>query len=142
MFEKVDKAYFAQSKVLNSYMQDVEDLYARHVQHGNRKKTLERLRNRTTRPGNYSGSSLRCGLLFGIGFGFAIQGVIYGAQLQSHSDPATQIKASFLLQVSNNGDCWARDATNQILDLWRLLLGTLPSIIILLVLRSLGKTKD
>jgi len=142
MFEKVDKAYFAQSKVLNSHMQDVEDLYARHVQHGNRKKTLERLRNRTTRPGNYSGSSLRCGLLFGIGFGFAIQGVIYGAQLQSHSDPATQIKASFLLQVSNNGDCWARDAANQILDLWRLLLGTLPSIIILLVLRSLGKTKD
>jgi xenotropic and polytropic retrovirus receptor 1 len=141
MFEKVNKAYFAQSKVLNSHMQDVEDLYARHVQHGNRKKTLEKLRNRTARPGNYSGSSLRCGLLLGIGFGFAVQGVIYGAQLQSHSDPTTRIKASYLLQVSNNGDCWARDATNQNLDLWGLLLGTLPIIIILFVLRSLDKTK-
>jgi xenotropic and polytropic retrovirus receptor 1 len=142
MFEKVNKAYFAQSKVLNSHMQDVEDLYARHVKHGNRKKTLEKLRNRTRRPGNYSGSILRCGLLLGIGLVFAIQGVIYGAQLQLHSDLTIQIKASYLLQVSNNGDCRAIDTANQSLDLWGLLLGTLPIIIILFELRSLDKKQD
>ncbi|KAN0099883.1 EXS domain containing protein [Hyaloscypha variabilis] len=99
MFEKVNKAYFAQSKVLNSHMQDVEDLYARHVKHGNRKKTLDKLRNRTRRPGNYTGSVLRCGLLLGIGIGFAVQGVTYGMQLQSHSDLTIQIKTSYLLQI-------------------------------------------
>lgn len=142
MSEKVDKAYFAQSKVLNSHMQDVEDLYARHVTHGSRKKTKEKLRNKTRRPGNYSGSILRCGLLLGIGTGFAIQGVMYSAQLQSHSDLTIRIKASYLLQVSNNGDCWAMDAANQSLDLWGLLLGTLPIIIILFELRSLDKKQD
>jgi len=142
MFEKVNKAYFAQSKVLNSHMQDVEDLYARHVKHGNRKKTLDKLRNRTRRPGNYSGSVLRCGLLLGIGIGFAVQGVTYGMQLQSHSDLTIQIKTSYLLQVSNNGDCWAIDTANKILDLWGLLLGNLPIIVILFELRSLGNTQD
>jgi hypothetical protein len=142
MFEKVNKAYFAQSKVLNSHMQDVEDLYARHVKHGNRKKTLDKLRNRTRRPGNYSGSVLRCGLLLGIGIGFAIQGVIYSVQLQSHSDPTIQIKTSYLLQVSNNGNCWAIDRANKSLDLWGLLLRTLPIIVILFELRSLGNTED
>jgi hypothetical protein len=142
MFEKVNKAYFTQSKVLNSHMQDVEDLYARHVEHGNRKKALDKLRDRTRRSGNYSGSVLRCGLLLGIGIAFAIQGVIYGAQLQSHPDLTIQINTTYLLQVSNNGDCWAIDTANQSLDLWGLLLGTLPIIVTLFELRSLDNTQD
>lgn len=101
MNEKVNKAYFVQSEVVEGYMHAVEDLYARYFERGNHKVAVGKLRSTIGgRPGDFSRSVFQNGLFMGIGAVFAIQGIIYGTDVVRHDpDPTIQTNAGYLLQI-------------------------------------------
>lgn len=103
MSEKVNKAWFVQSEVLEGQIVAVEDLYARYFERGNHKIAIGKLRSKNARAGDYSGSIFRNGFLVAAGAVFAIEGVVDGAKHLMNSDPIVRLNASYLLQVIRRG---------------------------------------
>ena len=99
MSEKVNKAWFVQSEVLEGQIVAVEDLYARYFERGNHKVAVGKLRTKHSRAGEHGGSIFRNGLLIAAGLVFGIQGVVYGADRLYGSNPTDKDQASYLLQV-------------------------------------------
>ncbi|TVY26898.1 SYG1-like protein [Lachnellula hyalina] len=99
MSEKVNKAWFVNSDVLDGYIHAVEDLYARYFERGNHKIATGKLRSSSGRPKDQSRSAFQNGILIGTGAVFSIQGVIYGRDLLRHQDPTVVIQTSYLLQI-------------------------------------------
>jgi hypothetical protein len=99
MSEKVNKAWFVQSEVLDGHLHAVEDLYARYFERGNHKIATGKLRSSLGKAADQSASAFRNGLLIGTGLVFTIQGVIYGADLLYDPDPNIQTQTSYLLQI-------------------------------------------
>ena len=99
MSEKVNKAWFVQSEVLEAHIVAVEDLYARYFERGNHKIAVGKLRSKTSRTGDFAGSIFRNGLLLAGGLVFGTQGIVYGVQHLQHPDPTVRTRASYLLQV-------------------------------------------
>ncbi|TAQ83508.1 hypothetical protein B7494_g8168 [Chlorociboria aeruginascens] len=99
MSEKVNDAWFVKSESLDKYIHQTEDLYARYFERGNRKVATGKLRSSLGRPADQSTSTFTNGVLIGTGAVFAIQGVIYGADLLHHQDPNIQVQTSYLLQI-------------------------------------------
>lgn len=100
MSEKVNKAWFVQSDIVDSLMVTVEDLYTRYFERGNHKIAVSKLRHTGLKPGDYSPNTFRVGLLLMGGILFGIQALVYAAQHLRHPDPAVKSKTSYLLQVS------------------------------------------
>ena len=99
MAEKVNKAWFVQSDVIDNYIVAVEDLYARYFERGNHKIAVGKLRAKTTKANAYTATAFRNGLLLAAGAVFGIQGLAYGAEDIFHANPDVQIKAKYLLQI-------------------------------------------
>ncbi|KUJ17800.1 uncharacterized protein LY89DRAFT_61636 [Mollisia scopiformis] len=99
MSDKVNKSWFVQSDVLDSHLHAVEDLYARYFERGNHKIAVGKLRTSLGRSADQSLNAFQNGLLIGTGAVFAIQGVIYGAQLLHDDDPIIQVQTAYLMQI-------------------------------------------
>ncbi|PTB78456.1 EXS-domain-containing protein [Trichoderma longibrachiatum ATCC 18648] len=99
MNEKVNKAWFVNSDVLEGHIKTVEDLYARYFERGNQKLAVGKLRKMNKKPKDESGSSFLNGFLIGTGAVFTIQGLVYGVQLLNDDDPAVRLQTSYLLQL-------------------------------------------
>ncbi len=99
MKEKVDKAWFVNSDVLEGHIKTVEDLYSQYFEHGNRKVAVGKLRELTRRPGDESASAFRNGLMMGTGLLLSIQGLISAVRLLSDDSPVVREQTSYLLQV-------------------------------------------
>ncbi|WEW56013.1 Xenotropic and polytropic retrovirus receptor 1 [Emydomyces testavorans] len=100
MSEKVNKAWFVQSDLVENHLVAVEDLYTRYFERGNRKVAVTKLRGKTKKSQDYSPSSFRNGLMFAAGIVFGSQGLIYGVEHLFHDGDASNLKVqtSYLLQ--------------------------------------------
>lgn len=99
MTEKVNKAWFVNSDVLDGHIHAVEDLYARYFEKGNYKIAVGKLRKTVGKTKDQSGSAFRNGVLIGIGAVFSIQGVISGTEYLNHPDPYIKFQTGYLLQI-------------------------------------------
>lgn len=97
--EKVNKAWFVNSELLECHIRTVEDLYARYFERNNHKLAAGKLRSLTKKPEDQSTSMFQNGLLIGTGAVFAVQGLIYGAQLLFDDDDQVRVQTSFLMQI-------------------------------------------
>ncbi|KAI9740483.1 MAG: hypothetical protein M1834_005063 [Cirrosporium novae-zelandiae] len=98
MNEKVKKAWFVQSEVLEGHIVAAEDLYSRYFYRGNHKVAVGKLRSKTLKPGDYTSSVFRNGLMLAAGTLFGVEGIVYGVRLLFDSDPAMTTRTSYLLQ--------------------------------------------
>ncbi|SPO06842.1 related to SYG1 protein [Cephalotrichum gorgonifer] len=97
--DRVNKAYFVTSDVLDGYIQTVEDLYARYFEKNNRKVAVGKLRSLAGRRGDNSSSAFRSGVLIGTGLVFALQGLAFAVRLLYSDDAETRSRTSYLLQL-------------------------------------------
>ena len=98
--EKVNKAWFVQSQVLDSHLSSVEDLYARYFEKGNHKVAAGKLRGMTRDAGDHTASVFRTGLLLSAGTVFAAEGVVNASHLLFGPDRGKSANTGYLLQVS------------------------------------------
>ncbi|KAF4555103.1 EXS-like protein 1 [Elsinoe fawcettii] len=99
MSEKVSKAYFVNSEVIEGHMHAVEDLYSRYFERGNHKVAVSKLRAKVARAGEYSSSAFRTGVLLALGTVFGVEGIVYAAELLSDPDQTITLQTQFLLQI-------------------------------------------
>ncbi|KAM5495627.1 Xenotropic and polytropic retrovirus receptor 1 [Microsporum canis] len=98
MTEKVNKAWFVQSDIVENHLVAVEDLYARYFERGNRKVATHKLRGKAMSSMDYSPNSFRNGLLLAAGLVFAIQGLYYAIRHLFEDDLNQKTETSYLLQ--------------------------------------------
>ena len=99
MSEKVNKAWFVQSDVLDGHIVAVEDLYARYFERGNHKIAVGKLRAKGVRDGTHGDSIYRNGLFLGAGVVLMVQSLVYAGRLTMDADPVIALHAGYLLQV-------------------------------------------
>ncbi|OAQ99477.1 hypothetical protein LLEC1_02338 [Akanthomyces lecanii] len=97
--EKVNKAWFVNSELLEGHIKAVEDLYARYFERGNHKLAAGKLRSLAKKSSDESGSSFLNGFLIGTGIVLSVQGLVYGIQLLFDNDPTIRQRTSYLMQI-------------------------------------------
>lgn len=100
MLDKVNEAHFVESDNVDVLLQQVEDLYGRYFERGNRKVAVNKLRQKIAKEGAYYGPTLRTGLILGIGTVFGLQALVYACIRLLHPRvPGEDVLTSYLLQI-------------------------------------------
>jgi hypothetical protein len=99
MNEHVNNAGFVTSKVTEELTEQIEDLYTRYFERGNRKLALAKLRKLSNAKGDKSESAFFNGALIGVGLTFAIEGVVMGLGKLSDEHEDIRQRTSYLLQI-------------------------------------------
>ncbi|KAG8529635.1 uncharacterized protein KY384_005115 [Bacidia gigantensis] len=99
MTEKVNKSWFVQSEVLDHQLVAVEDLYARYFERGNHKVAVGKLRSKTSKNADYTGSVFRNGMLLAGAAVFGIQGIVYAGEHLNDPNSKIRIDTGYLLQL-------------------------------------------
>ncbi|EEQ86828.1 signal transduction protein Syg1 [Blastomyces dermatitidis ER-3] len=97
--EKVNKAWFVQSEVVENHMVSVEDLYTRYFERGNRKVAVRKLRGKTSRTYDYSSNAFRNGLMLAGGVVFGVHGLTHAVRRLHYGDPEIRLYTANLLQI-------------------------------------------
>ena len=101
MSERVNKAWFVQSELLERCLVTVEDLYARYFERGNHKIAVGKLRSKQARD-SFSASVFRNGLLFAAGHVLGIEGAVYSTAKLASENLNVATQTGFLLQVQSD----------------------------------------
>jgi xenotropic and polytropic retrovirus receptor 1 len=101
MSEKVNKAWFVKSDVVDDHIKTVEDLYARYFEAGNHKIAANKLRKTTTSKVYYGDAMFRNGVLLGAGSVFGAFGIEASYYLLRDPDREVALVTSYLNQVCN-----------------------------------------
>ncbi|KLJ10091.1 hypothetical protein EMPG_09903 [Blastomyces silverae] len=97
--EKVNKAWFVQSEVVENHMVSVEDLYTRYFERGNRKVAVRKLRGKSSRTYDYSSNAFRNGLMLAGGVVFGVHGLTHAVRRLFYGDPQIRLYTAYLLQI-------------------------------------------
>ncbi|KAH9882647.1 hypothetical protein J1614_000883 [Plenodomus biglobosus] len=102
MNEKVNKAWFVNSEIIEGHIRVTEDLYARYFERGNHKIAIGKLRIKVARAGDYTDNTFRNGILLTAGFILGVQGLIKATTITDLHHPTHSTLAmntSYLLQI-------------------------------------------
>ena len=99
MTKSVLNAEFVKSNTTEDYVEQVEDLYTRYFENGNRKMARTKLRRLASAEGDKAQPAFLNGVLIGVGLTFAVEGVVLGVKKLSDEDADVQQQTSFLLQM-------------------------------------------
>jgi hypothetical protein len=99
MSERVGKAHFIKSDVVDGIITTVEDLYSRYFEAGNHKVAANKLRKLSRQRDYHGGAMFRNGLTIAFGAVLGVQGLVAAGQLLFHDDATVVSQTSFLLQV-------------------------------------------
>ena len=99
MNEKVSKAWFVQSDVIETHIVAVEDLYTRYFERGNRKIAVSKLRSKNATDRDFSQISFFNGLCVALATGMGIEGLVRAQQQLHDPDPAIAANTGYLLQL-------------------------------------------
>lgn len=99
MNEKVNNAWFVKSDLVDGHIHAVEDLYARYFYRGNHKIAVGKLRVKSARAGDFTGSTFRNGLMLATGTVFGCEGIAYASKFIFDEDSPLHMETNFLLQL-------------------------------------------
>ena len=99
MMQKVDRAHFVKSDLLDNYMMSVESMYASYFERGNHKMAVNKLRKKL-RPSDFTGSVFRNGLFLASGLALGSQALVYADKILTQKKSAQlSTVVGFLLQI-------------------------------------------
>lgn len=99
MNEKVNNAWFVKSDLIDGHIHAVEDLYARYFYRGNHKVAVGKLRVKSAKAGDFTGSTFRNGLLLATGAVFGCEAIAYASKFVFDDDSPLHTETTFLLQI-------------------------------------------